>query len=161
MSNSKETKKFFRYTFVPCFSRRGFSLIEVMVALSILSVGILATLQMGLLARYQISSGNIVTRAVLLGQSEIEKIRHYPVAEVREKFNGSMGGKGPFTVHYHFADPLAGHWQDANSYNCETGSRDGSGSCMASVTVSWSRSGKGRGKKGSVQFRTLLHGGEV
>jgi hypothetical protein len=102
-----------------------------------------------------------VTRAVLLGQSEVEKIRQYPINEIREVFGEGVARQGPYTVRYHFSDPLAGHWQDADSYNCETGSLDGSGSCMVSVSVTWSRGGKGRGAKGSVHFRTLLNGAEA
>lgn len=126
--------------------------------MAILSIGILATMQMGLLARYSITSGDIVTRAVLLGQSEIEKIKSYPVAEVREVIGEGVSRKGLFTVNYSFTDPLDGYWKDSSRYNCETTEMDGSGSCMISVTVSWNRGGKGRGKKGSVEFRTLLHG---
>ncbi len=161
MSHTTKLRPKFRHVTQPCVSARGFSLIEVMVALSILSIGILATMQMGLLARYTITSGNIVTRAVLLGQSEVEKLKHFPINEVREVFSDGVRRKGPFTVHYHFSDPLAGLWQEAYRYNCGTARKDGSGSCMASVTVSWRRGGKGRGAKGSVQFRTLLQGGEA
>ena len=161
MSHTTKLRPKFRHVIEPCVSARGFSLIEVMVALSILSIGILATMQMGLLARYTITSGNIVTRAVLLGQSEVEKLKHFPINEVREVFSDGVRRKGPFTVHYNFSDPLAGQWQNGRGFNCETTGQDGSGSCMASVTVSWRRGGKGRGAKGSVKFRTLLYGGEA
>ncbi len=141
----------------PC----GFSLIEVVVAMSILSIGILATMQMGLIARYRITTGNLVTQAILLGQSEIERMKHHSVNEVQEVISEGWAQKGLFTVRYQFSDPLAGHFLDAGRFNCETGNQDGSGSCMASVTVSWQRGGRGRSSLGSVEFRTLLHGGAV
>ena len=72
---------------VRCITSRGFSLIEVMVALSILAIGILATMQMGLLATQNITSGNIVTQAVLHAQGELERVKaHGSLVELKEKF---------------------------------------------------------------------------
>lgn len=138
----------------------GFSLIEVVVAMSIFAIGILATMQMGLLAQRNITSGDIVSRAVLLGQSEIERIKgHSSLIKLQDTFNSDHNHGGILTVDYFFSDPLADEFESPKRENCETASFDGSGTCLAVVTVSWKRGGRGRGGKGQVQFRTLIHGG--
>ena len=136
---------------------RGFSIIEVMVAISILSIGILGVMQMGLLATQTITSGNIVTQAVLHAQGELERIRaHGSLAEVKEKFPEDPIKHRYFMVSYNFVDPMAEQIDQPVSINCQTSAYDGSGSCLAEVRVSWMRGGGGRGGRGEVVLKTML-----
>ena len=140
-----------------CITSRGFSIIEVVVAMSILSIGILGVMQMGLLATRNITSGNIVTQAVLHAQGELERIKaHGSIAELKEKFPEGPITHGYFRVSYNFVDPLAEQIDQPVSMNCETSAYDGSGSCLAEVRVSWKRGGGGRGGNGQVVLKTML-----
>ena len=136
---------------------RGFSIIEVMVAMSILSIGILGVMQMGLLATRNITSGNIVTQAVLHAQEELEMIKaHGSIAELKENFPEDPIKHGYFRVSYNFVDPLAEEIDEPGSINCETAAYDGSGSCLVEVRVSWMRGGGGRGGRGEVVLKTMF-----
>ena len=157
MSVLTKLKRIIAENIARCNTSRGFSLIEVMVALSILTIGILATMQMGLLATQNITSGNIVTQAVLHAQGELERIRaHGSLAELKEKFPEDPIKHGYFRVSYNFVDPLAEEIDDPVSINCETAAYDGSGSCLAEVRVSWLRGGGSRGGRGQVVLKTML-----
>jgi len=139
------------------FQTRGFSLIEVVMAMAILSIGILAAMQMGLLATRNIVSGNIVTEAVLLAQSEIEKIRsHNSLVSLADTFPDKLHTSRYLRVGYAFVDPGLDDFDDPGLVNCETGTDDGSGMCIAIVTVSWQRGGGGRGGHGQVTLKTML-----
>ena len=135
----------------------GFSLIEAVMAMAVLSIGILSAMQMGLLATRNISSGNIVTQAVLLAQGEIEKIRlHRSVLDLKDTYSTDPNPFDHLKIAYRFEDPLAAEMTDPALANCGTGSYDGSNTCLAIVTVSWNRGGGGRGGRGEVRLKTLL-----
>ena len=135
----------------------GFSLIEVVMAMAILSIGVLSAMQMGLLATRNISSGNIVTQAVLLAQSELEKIKtNRSLDQLRVKYIDDPNPFDHLRVAYRFVDPFALEINDPDSMNCGTGLYDGSGICLATVTVAWNRGGGGRGGRGEVQLKTLF-----
>ena len=157
MSVLIKLKRIIAENIVRYITSRGFSIIEVVVAMSILSIGILGVMQMGLLATQTITSGNIVTKAVLHAQGEVERIKaHGSLAELKEKFPEGPTKHGYFRVSYNFIDPLAEQMDQPVSMNCETAAYDGSGSCLAEVRVSWKRGGGGRGGKGQVVLKTIL-----
>lgn len=135
----------------------GFSLIEVVVAMSILSIGIIGVMQMGLLATRNITSGDVVTQAVLKAQGELEEIKvHRSLADLKDNFPEEPRQNDYFRVSYDFLDPLAEKINDPSSINCGTTEYDGSGSCLAKVTVAWRRGGGGRGGSGEVVLKTIL-----
>ena len=76
----------------------GFTLLEVVMAMAIFLIGILATMQMGFMSIRNVTSGNIVTQASLLAQAEIEKIKHTP--NVRTLINDfcPAGNNNPATA---------------------------------------------------------------
>ena len=157
MSVLTKRKQIIAENIVRCITSRGFSIIEVVVAMSILSIGILGVMQMGLLATQNITSGNIVTQAVLHAQGEVERIKaHGSLAELKEKLPEDPIKHGYFMVSYNFVDPLAEQIDQPVSMNCETAAYDGSGSCIAEVRVSWMRGGGGRGGRGQVMLKTML-----
>ena len=137
--------------------KNGFSLIEILAATFILSIGILGVMQMGLLAAKSITSGDIVTHAVLLAQGELEEIRaQQSLVILRSTYMSESERQGYFLVSYDFVDPLAEEADDSFSINCGTSDYDGSGTCQVKVTVAWKRGGGGRGGKGEVMLKTML-----
>ena len=157
MSVLTQLKRINAENIVRCITSRGFSIIEVVVAMSILSIGILGVMQMGLLATQNITSGNIVTQAVLHAQGELERIKaHGSLAEFKEKFPEDPIKHGYFRVSYNFVDPLVEEIDDPVSINCETAAYDGSGNCLVEVKVSWHRGLGGRGGRGQVVLKTML-----
>ena len=152
-NNKKQLKVI---TFV---GKSGLSLIEVVMAMAVLSIGVLSAMQMGLLATRNISSGNIVTQAEFLAQREIEKIRDYnSLADLQSKYFEDPNPHDHLIIAYQFVDPFKHVLSDTESGNCETGKHDGSGVCLVTVTVSWKRGGGWRGSRGEVQLKTLLAG---
>jgi len=138
----------------------GFSLLEVIVAVSILTIGILAVMQMKVVSQRNISSGNIVTAALMLAHSEIERVKGTAeIIGLQDRFASDPNVHDPYLVEYSFADPLSETMQMPVYANCGTGLFDGSGSCLATVTVSWNRGGGGRGGDGEVQLRTMVYEG--
>lgn len=157
-----------------CHNLDGFTLLEVVVAMSIFVIGILGTVQMSLWAVRNVTSGNIVTQATMLAQSRIEQIKNtsdikdltadFPaeVGVIPQTGNGQpMVGGASFDINYSFTDPIATVAVGGAMPNCQSGSNDGSGSCLAVVTVVWQRGGGGRGGAGQVEMHTLTHGGGI
>lgn len=143
----------------PLSTPSGFSLMEIVMAMAILSIGILSAMQMGLLATRNITSGQIVTEAVVLAQREIEKIReHRTLGDLKDTFTNDPNPHDYLKIAYRFVDPLAEELEDPTSVNCGTGEYDGSGTCLTTVTVDWRRGGGGRGGRSEVTLKTLLGG---
>jgi prepilin-type N-terminal cleavage/methylation domain-containing protein len=150
----------------------GFTLLEVIVAMSILTIGILSTLSMAYMSVRNTTSGNIVTQATLLAQSRIEQIKNEPdIKDLNTNFDDEsdiipldgagqpMDGGGTYSIAYTFTDPVQSILAGGGALaNCGTGNNDGSGTCLASVTVTWQRAGGGRGGAGQVRLHTLTHG---
>jgi prepilin-type N-terminal cleavage/methylation domain-containing protein len=152
----------------------GFTLLEVIVAMSILTIGILSTLSMAFMSVRNTTSGNIVTQATLLAQSRIEQIKNEPdIKDLDANFDDEadiipldgagqpMDGGGTYSIAYTFTDAVKTSWGAGvvgALANCATGNNDGSGTCLASVTVTWQRGGGGRGGAGEVRLHTLTHG---
>ena len=62
-----------RYGFLN--NERGFSLIEILIALAIFSFGILAVAQLQLLNNKNNTNGNVVTMATLLARQQMETLK--------------------------------------------------------------------------------------
>ena len=142
--------------------------------MSILTIGILATMQMGWFTVRNVTSGNVVTQATLLAQSRIEQIKRTtdlkdlpgdfiaePNAAVLDGNEQPVVDSALFNITYSFSDPISGDAPGGTLPNCATGSNDGSGTCLAVVTVAWQRGGGGRGGNGQVEMHTLTHGADI
>ena len=113
---------------VKTMNLNGFTLLEVMIALAILMIGILATAGLqGIVIRNN-TTGNIATQAVLLAQSRIDKIKNQTkISSLNNSFdaetdvtplNGNdeeIEGGAIFTIDYRFCDPMQAIL--SNSYN--------------------------------------------
>ena len=99
--------------------KQGFTLLEVLVAMVILLVGILATASLqGVITRNN-TTGNVATQAVLMAQSQIDRIKSWSsIAELNDEFTSEddvvpvdgdgdlIDGGGIFTIDYRFCDSL-------------------------------------------------------
>ena len=63
-------------------TNRGFSLIEVMVAMAIFSIGILAVGSMQLSTAKNNTTGNITTQATMLARQKIEELKSQNIADL-------------------------------------------------------------------------------
>ena len=57
---------------------RGFSLIELMIAITLLGVGILSLAGLYPIAQQKVTRGDLETRATFLGQAKLEELKRFP-----------------------------------------------------------------------------------
>jgi type IV pilus assembly protein PilV len=126
--------------------KRGFTLLEVLIAISIFAVGVLAaaTLQVNAIRRNRL--GNEVTQAASLAQMQIETLKRADISS---------------------AALAPGHYDDPNNPIDETGAHGGiftrswdiadntAFSRIVTVTVSWTK----RGGSQLVDLSTVTRGG--
>ena len=123
---------------------RGFTLIEILIAVAIFSIGILAVAKMQLWTVKNTTTGNLTTRATMLGRAQIEELKG--VANVTTLTDGADPNNpidadgnpgGIFTRQWTVTNPLGG--SDTRRIDME---------------VSWSRQGQNR----SVVLTTITRG---
>ena len=123
---------------------KGFTLIEVLVAMAIFAIGVLAVASMQYWSVRNTSSGNIMTLAANLARSQMETLKSVPDISVLangadpDTIDADGNPGGPFTRAWVVTDPLG-----ANS-----------GTRQIEVTVGWSRYGQSR----SVVLTSLSRG---
>ena len=121
----------------------GFTLIEVLIAIAVFSIGILAVASMQLWNTKNNTSGNIMTQATMLARAQIEQLKN--VADVTTLTNGAdpnlideNGNPGGiFSRAWTVTNPLGGNT-----------------SRRIQVTVNWNRRGQNR----SVVLTTITRG---
>jgi type IV pilus assembly protein PilV len=132
-----------------CLTRnnRGFTLIEILIAVAIFSIGILAVAKLQLWNVKNNTTGNITTMATMLGRAQIEELKgndvsdseldigHYEDPNNPIDADGNPGGI--FNRSWDVSDPLGG-----NSTR------------RIDVIVSWNRQGQNR----SVVLTTITRG---
>ena len=123
---------------------RGFTLIEILIAVAIFSIGILAVAKMQLWTVKNTTTGNLTTMATMLGRAQIEELKG--VANVTTLTDGADPNNpidadgnpgGIFTRQWTVTNPLGG--SDTRRIDME---------------VSWSRQGQNR----SVVLTTITRG---
>lgn len=107
--------------------RAGFSLLEVLVAVAIFSIGILAIGSLQYVVIGGNTAGNIVTQEVMLAQRVVEELKNVPDPTDLSNFtlnNVDMNGEGsgPYDVVARVSNPLA---HDASRFVSVTVSKDG------------------------------------
>ena len=92
---------------------KGFSLLEVLVAVAIFSIGILAIGGLQYLVINGNSNGNVVTQEVMLAQSVLEDLKN--VSDPTTLLSGSLSrvdmtgsGNGPYNVSWRISNPALG-----------------------------------------------------
>ena len=110
----------------------GYTLIEVLIAMAIFSIGILATASLQLSTARNVKAGNLVTQATMLARDKIEDLKR--VADVTTLSNGAethidaQGDPGGiFDRSWTISNPLGG-----------------SDTRQITVSVSWSHHGENR-----------------
>ena len=68
----------------------GFTLIEVMIALAIFSIGILAVGSMQLWSTKNNTTGNVTTQATMLAREKIEFLKSLPLEEMGDEIDAVM-----------------------------------------------------------------------
>ena len=123
---------------------RGFTLIEILIAVAIFSIGILGVAKMQLWNVKNTTTGNLTTMATMLGRGQIEEFKG--VSDVTTLTNGTDPNNpidadgnpgGIFTREWAVTNPLVG-----------------SVTRRIDVEVSWSRQGQNR----SVVLTTITRG---
>jgi len=127
---------------LPKFNQNGFSLIEVLFAMAIFSIGILAVAKMELLTAKNNRSGNEITQATLLVESHMERLKNISdvtdlgdLDETNLDQSGTPGGI--FTRSTRITNPLGGDF-----------------SRQIEITVAWNKLGRSR----QVVLTSLTHG---
>ena len=93
--------------------QRGFTLLEVMIALSIFSVGILAVVAMQGQAILGNAAAQSLSNASALAQERMERIMEMPFTAVAVGVNNTTVGQ--YTVTETFTDPIGGGLIAANA----------------------------------------------
>ena len=125
-------------------NNRGFTLMEILIAVAIFSIGILAVAKLQLWNVKNNTTGNITTMATMLGRAQIEELKG--VSDVTTLADGADPNNpvdadgnpgGIFTRTWTVTNPLGG-----------------STTRRIDVTVSWNRQGQNR----SVVLTTITRG---
>jgi type IV pilus assembly protein PilV len=114
---------------------RGFTLIEIMIAIAIFSIGILAVAQMQLSSSKNTTNGNITTVAAMLARDKMEELKSEDISTlVTGNYNDP---NNPVDQNGNAGGIFARNWEITNPLG-------GTGSRQIKVTVSFSRRGQMR-----------------
>ena len=127
---------------------RGFTLIEILVALAIFSIGILAVAKMQIWNVNNNSNSNITTIATMLAREKLEWIKSKDLSD------SEMTPGGPY---YDPNNPINANGDTGGMFNRSWVVTDPDGentTRQIAMTVSWSRQGKTR----QVELTTITRG---
>ena len=125
--------------------QQGFSLIEVVIALAIFSIGILAIAQLQISAVRNNTNGNLATQATMLAEAQVENLKNTSnvtllADSVESGIDRSGASGGIYTRTTAITNPMGGDF-----------------SRQIQVTVQWVRDGRLR----RVILRTLTQGSGI
>jgi type II secretion system protein I len=123
---------------------RGFTLIEVLIAMAIFAIGILAVASMQLSNTKNNTTGNITTQATMLARQKLEELK--TVGDVTTLSNGT-DPNNPLDAEGNTGGIYNRQWNVSNPLGGNTSRR-------IAVTVSWDRRGQNR----SVVLESITRG---
>ena len=123
---------------------RGFTLIEVLIAMAIFAIGILAVASLQLSNTKNNTTGNITTQATMLARQKLEELKTVP--DVTTLTSGT-DPNNPLDADGNAGGIYNRQWNVSNPLG-------GSTSRQISVTVSWNRRGQNR----SVVLESITRG---
>lgn len=125
---------------------RGFSFVEMLIAMAILSLGLMAAASMQYGSVRNNTTGNVYTQARMLAKAQLEELKGQPLD------NLVVGGP------YSDGGPVDAEGLPGGIYNRTWAISDwGSGARYITVTVSWDR----RGRSDSIVISSKTGGGGV
>jgi type IV pilus assembly protein PilV len=112
MTNNSNQNRFMKNT-------RGFTLIEILIAVAIFSIGVLAVAKMQLWNVKNNTTGNLTTMATLLGRAKIEELKGHDITDTElntgdyedsdNPIDADGNPGGIFTRRWTVTNPLAGN----------------------------------------------------
>lgn len=128
----KEDRK---YSFATC--QRGYTLIEILIAIAIFAIGILAVAQMQLSSSKNTANGNITTLAAMLARDKMEELKSEDIASAVLAVGDYNDPNNPVDQNGNPGGIFTRNWQITNPLG-------GTDSRQIQVTVSFSRRGQTR-----------------
>ena len=126
---------------------RGFTLIEILIALAIFSIGILAVAKMQLWNVKNTTTGNLTTMATMLGRGQIEELKRHDINDPELDIDHYEDPNNPIDADGNSGGIFSRSWDVTNPLG-------GSATRRIDVEVSWSRQGQNR----SVVLTTITRG---
>jgi prepilin-type N-terminal cleavage/methylation domain-containing protein len=118
-------------------TNKGFSLIEVLVAIAIFAVGVLAVAKMQYWNTRNNTTGNITTQATMLAREKIEELKSLDFAEADLDFGNHDDANNPIDENGNTGGIYTREWDVSDP-------GIGSNARQIQVTVSWTRHGQTR-----------------
>jgi prepilin-type N-terminal cleavage/methylation domain-containing protein len=118
------------------FTNRGFSLIEVLVAIAIFAVGVLAVAKMQYWNTRNNTTGNITTQATMLARQKIEELKSLDFGEADMALGNHPDPNNPIDENGNSGGIYTRQWDVTNPL--------GGSTRQIQVTVSWTRHGQTR-----------------
>ena len=127
--------------------QRGYSLIEILIAIAIFAIGILAVAQMQLASSKNTTNGNITTMAAMLARDKMEELKSEDIASAVLAVGDYNDPNNPVDQNGNPGGIFTRNWQITNPLG-------GTDTRQIQVTVSFSR----RGQTRSVEFISITRG---
>ncbi len=116
----------------------GLTLIEVMIALAIFSIGILAVAQLQILNAKNNTTGNISTQATLLARAKIEDLKNMPFTHAELNIGTHIDVNNPINIQGTAGGIFTRRWSVSGFAGDPANWR------QVDMTVSWNRLGQNR-----------------
>ena len=126
---------------------RGFTLIEILIAIAIFSIGVLAVAKMQLWNAKNNTTGNLTTMATLLGRAKIEELKGHDITDTELTTGTYEDSDNPIDADGNPGGIFTRQWTVTNPLG-------GSNTRQIEVQVSWN----GLGQNRNVVLTTITQG---